>query len=177
MAFATIRDVGKTQLKRSARALTKEDPVKMAQARAARVRLALEHSELDANEADRRANASTGYTSRLATAARRSPDAAIVRRLAGVMGVRYEWLMFGEGTMTHEANQTPPQVASFPSKPALDAVLLVHADEKERWSNSTVGAARSLAVDLPPKVWPDFLDRLEEALRPIVEKYRAHPQR
>ena len=75
---------------------------------------------LGVNEVDRRAGLVTkkdrgsGYTSRLSRDQRKTPEADKVKLVAGVLGVRFEWLMWGTGPMDEDG---------MPAETALEAGL------------------------------------------------------
>ena len=113
------------------------------------------------NKLEKKAELGVGYVSRLISGdrgGRMTEDVA--RRLAGVLGVRSEWLATGKGPRTEAGasgrTETPPGEMSLAE---------VVATYPGRWSTKVVAAAAgAYAGGAPDKGWIALLDDLQKVL-------------
>lgn len=129
-----------------------------------RVAFLLEKREISQHGVEYEARLSRGYISRIVKGERMRLSPEVMRRIADVLEVSYEWLATGRGEM--EIRKTGGPGDAGPLLHPLEAALAYH---RGKWSAPAVAAARALvqspeAADLDPPDWADVLDQIDAAL-------------
>lgn len=102
------------------------------------------------------------------------PAADTIQKIARTLGVRFDWLMRGEGPMDEgpaaASSSSPETRIARPSRYRhLEAAISYWPD---RWSSAVLAAAREISLqskhDPTPQEWTRKLDQLEAAIRIIA---------
>jgi len=136
-----------------------------------RVAYLLEQRQMTKLRLEEEAKLARGYVTRIIKGERLKLSPELLRRMADVLQVGYEWLATGRGDMYDVSPPPPPPKP--PKTASLDAAIAYH---KAKWSPAVVAAARVLAnesEELDPPEWADVLDQLEAAISKV--KLRKHP--
>jgi transcriptional regulator with XRE-family HTH domain len=138
-----------------------------------RVAYLLEQREMTKLRLEEEAKLARGYVTRIIKGERLKLSPELLRRMADVLQVGYEWLATGRGDMYDVS--PPPSPPKPPRTAALDAAIAYH---KAKWHPAVVAAARVLAAapeaeELDPPEWADVLDQLEAAISKV--KLRKRP--
>ncbi|WP_437285638.1 helix-turn-helix domain-containing protein [Sorangium sp. So ce406] len=131
-----------------------------------RVAFLMEKRGISQHGIEGEAKLSRGYISRVVKGERMKLSPEILRRIADVLEVNYEWLATGRGEM--EGGGTGAPVGADLSHP-LEAAIAYH---RGKWTAPAIAAARALtkhpeAADLEPPDWADVLDQLEAAVSKV----------
>jgi transcriptional regulator with XRE-family HTH domain len=139
------------------------DGVKRLRTLGERCKFARELRGLRSNQLSRLAGLNSSYVSSVEIGRRTNVEAESLEALARVLRVRVEWLLHGVEPM-----EGPP-IARV-SKPNLERCLELHQAETGRWLPHVIAAAREYDRDHTVLAWRDILDRLHEAIGPIVAR-------
>lgn len=140
-----------------------------------RIRYLLELRETNPSELSLRAGLSRGaiktMLSRLDADERASVSADSLAKIAKAASVSIAWLINGEGAIDDRSPSRPEPGYRMTS---LDAALAYHPN---RWHPDTIAAAREMRLYRDPKLTPQKLEKMLDALDRTVRDMASHNDR